>query len=100
MDNYEKLYEALTVVKIARDALEKVDAILEQMRALTVRAAENDLDPAERHAIQEQIKAHAAAIDEITTAAELMTEELSSENPGTNLLAGLYPPDDPFSKLH
>ncbi len=99
MDNYGKLNEALTVVKIARDALEKVDAILEKMRALTVRAAESDLGPTERRSIQEQINAYATAIDEITAAAELMTAEFSRENPGSNLLAGLYPPDNPFNKF-
>ena len=100
MDNYNRLLTALNVVKLARDSLGEIEMILEDMRSLAEQAAREDIDPIERLAIQEQIVAHAAAIDEITATAEMKARDISKDDPGTNPLTAFRLGYNPFNKIH
>jgi len=61
---------SLDLVKVAEEALAKIESILFQMRDLSTRAAAENITSAERSNIQKEINHHISSIDHIATTAE------------------------------
>lgn len=61
---------SLDLVKVAEEALAKIESILYHMRDLSTRAAAENITSEERSDIQQEIAQHIVAIDQIATTAE------------------------------
>lgn len=69
------------LIKIAKDALDEIDSVLHEMRALTKHAAGDKMTPFERSMAQNSIDGYIAEIDRIATAAEFKAARLVGKNP-------------------
>ncbi len=61
---------SLDLVKVAEEALARIESILYQMRDLSTRAAAENITSEERSDIQQEIAQHIASIDQIAATAE------------------------------
>ncbi len=71
------------LIKVAKDALDEIDSVLQEMRSLSEHAAGDKMTPFERSMAQNSIDGYIAEIDRIATEAELKAARLqNASRPG------------------
>ncbi len=71
---------SVQLVKVVQDALGEIDSVLHEMRAVSERAAEDNLPQEERLFLQKRIDSYIAEIDQIAASTELKAAMINSKN--------------------